>query len=159
MSQVNINKTEALLTTATPDPVPDTLVLRDNVGNISANVITGTVTNHLLHLDDAQFSTTTTTPVLEKTFRFVQSSTNPLSSLNVYVSAWNATSTATTTISVNIDGGTNLTVQTSSTTETLLNIPNLIVPSTNGIHIFNLSFNTSNVSYAAYTQLLEVYQE
>ena len=43
MSQVNINKTEALLTTATPDPVPDTLVLRDNAGNISVNVMTSNI--------------------------------------------------------------------------------------------------------------------
>jgi len=175
MSQVNINKTEALLTTATPDPVPDTLVLRDNAGNISANVITGTVSgtttnanlltylppataatantvavrdasgnltanvfngalngnastasqlataqtialtgavagsasfngtagitintvpstlsSQILHLDDAQFSTTATTgaPTTVKTFRFAQDSTHPVTTLDVYASAW-----------------------------------------------------------------------
>jgi len=175
MSQVNINKTEALLTTATPDPVPDTLVLRDNVGNISANVITGTVSgttananlltylppataatantvavrdasgnltantfngalngnastasqlataqtialtgavagsasfngsagitintvpstlsSQILHLDDAQFSTTalTSASTTVKTFRFAQDSTHPVTTLDVYASAW-----------------------------------------------------------------------
>jgi len=152
----------------TSSAVSNTVVQRDANGNFSANNITAqyfigkvspaATSATILHLDDAQFSTTATTATLEKTFRFVQSSTNPVSSLNVYVSAWNASSGATTTIAVNIDGGTNSTVQTSSTTETLLSITNLTVPSTNGIHTFNLSLNTSNVNYSAYTQLLEVYQ-
>jgi hypothetical protein len=116
-----------------------------------------TTTASILHLDDAQFSTTATTATLEKTFRFVQSAVNPISELIVYVSAWNDSSEANTTISVNIDGGTNVLVTTSATTETLLNISSLLVPSTNGTHTFNLSLNTSNASYAAYTQLLEVY--
>ena len=163
-SDVYLNPNEI----STASNIPNTMVQRDNNGNFSANNITaqyfiGTVSPSatsatILHLDDAQFSNTATTATLEKTFRFAQSSTNTVSSLNVYTSAWNASSGATTTISVNIDGGTNSTVQTLSTTETLLSITNLTVPSTNGIHTFNLSLNTSNVNYSAYTQLLEVYQ-
>ncbi|MCW1305969.1 MAG: hypothetical protein OH335_04310 [Candidatus Parvarchaeota archaeon] len=111
----------------------------------------------ILHLDDAQYSTNATTAMLEKTFRFVQSTSNPVLSLNVYASAWNANSSATTTVTVNIDGGTNTTATTTSTTETVLTLFGISVPSTAGIHTFNLSINTSNASYSAYTQLLEVY--
>jgi len=125
--------------------------------------VSGTITGNsgspptILHLDDAQYSTTSTALTVMKTFRFVQSTQYPITSLTAYISAWNASSSATTTIAVNVDGGANSTVTTSATTETLLNIADLAVPTTEGIHTLNLLISTSNASYAAYTQLLEVY--
>ena len=115
--------------------------------------------SYLLHIDDSQYSTTSTTLTTEKTIRFTQTKENSISSLNMIISGWNASSGATTTIAINIDNGTNTNVTTSSTTETPLQITNLSVPTTNGIHTINMLLSTSNASYAAYTKLWEVYAQ
>ena len=112
----------------------------------------------VLHLDDAEYSTTSTTPAVVKNFRFVQNKQNPVHSLKVYVSAWNATSSAVTTVSVNVDGQNTQTATTSATTEDILSFDTISCPTDNGIHTINLSLSTSNTSYSAHTKLWEVYQ-
>ncbi len=110
-----------------------------------------------IHIDDAEYSTTSTTPALQKTFRFIQQPSTLIKSFDIYVSAWNASSGAVTTITVSIDNGQNYTLTTSSTNESVLIYQSLPIPLVYGIHTFNLSLSTSNASYSAYTKLLEVY--
>jgi len=57
---------------------------------ITINTVPSTLSSQILHLDDAQFSTTATTraPTTVKTFRFAQDSTHPVTTLDVYASAW-----------------------------------------------------------------------
>jgi len=112
----------------------------------------------ILHLDDAEYSTTSTASTVTKNFRFVQSAQNPVHSLKVYVSAWNVTSSAVTTVSVDVDGQNTQTATTSATTEDILLLDTIPGPADNGIHTINLSLSTSNTSYSAHTKLWEVYQ-
>jgi len=124
-------------------------------GNITGN---GLNSSMVLHLDDAEYSTTSTASAVTKNFRFVQSAQNPVSTLKAYVSAWNATSSAITTVSVDVDGQSTQTATTSATTETMLSLDPITCPSSNGIHTINLALSTSNASYSAHTKLWQVYQ-
>jgi len=58
--------------------------------NITISTVPSTLSSQILHLDDAQYSTTATTgaPTTVKTFRFAQDSTHPVTTLDVYASAW-----------------------------------------------------------------------
>jgi len=159
--------------TATELSNPITLTLSGAVsgsttlqGNGQTATITTTLNSggsgYLLYRDDTQVSTDANwTDVTMKTFRFVQSTANPISTLNVCVTAWETGSDApqTITVYVNISGESNVTVgSTTNTTETLLTTTGIPVPSTNGIYTFSLIIYGSITSYlTAYTKLLEVY--
>ena len=105
-------------------------------------------------LDDTQMSTASTTNAQVKSFRIYQPQ-SPISSLLIYVSAWNANSSTTTTVYIAIDGGSPVQLTTTSTSETVLSTQ-FALPSTQAIHTITIGLSTSNASYSAYTQLLQV---
>ncbi|MCL5033281.1 MAG: hypothetical protein M1542_08565 [Thermotogae bacterium] len=112
--------------------------------------------SYLLESDDTQVSTTATTATAMKQFRMINLG-GAVQTLTVYVSAWNSSSSGTTTVGISLDGGTAVTATTSSTTETILGPLTVSVPSGNTtIHTVTVQLSTSNASYTAYTQMLQV---
>ncbi len=131
--------------------VPNSIVRRDANGNIYANNINAG--GAILVLDDTTLSTTATASATVKSFRYYNDGN--ISNIQVFVSAWNASSGATTTIGVNVDNLTPSSTTTTSTTEQFFTLT-LTPPSTKGVHTLNVTLATSNASYSAYTKFLQV---
>ena len=103
--------------------------------------------------NDTLFSTTSTTPVLAKTFRFTHLN-GVINDVMAMVSAWNESPDEITTITIEING--------KSVGSTVMgnqeHVKRLVITIPLGyeINTLNLYIQTSNASYKAYTQLLEV---
>ncbi len=108
----------------------------------------------VLAQDDNQFSTTSTTLTTLKSVRIDTSNTN-ISFIQPIISLWNATSGAITTAGINVDGGTNYTTTSSSTTEQVITLSPIKI--SQGFHTINVVVSTNNASYSAYTQFLTIY--
>ncbi len=106
-----------------------------------------------IYLDDSTFSTTATASATVKSFRYYNDGN--ITNIQAFISAWNASSGATTTVGINVDNSTPVSTTTTSTSEQFF-ILTLTPPSTKGVHTLNVTLDTSNASYSAYTKFLQV---
>ena len=109
----------------------------------------------LLMGDDTVVSTTNTTSTDVKTIRFTTMG-NQINTVDLYLSAWNATSSATTTVIATINNSTSQSATTTSASETMLEITGLPVNAYPAINTLTISIQTSDANYAAYQQLTEI---
>ena len=109
------------------------------------------------YMDDSQLTTTSTSLTTLKNTRFVQGSQNLITLMNFYISIWNATSSATTTVAVFLDGAQMASTTTTQSAETLVQFTDISVPTVSGFHNLEIKLSTSNASYSAYTKWLQIY--
>ena len=133
------------------DSIPNSVVRRDASGNIYANNINAS--GAILVLDDTTLSTTATASATIKSFRYYNDGN--ITNIQAFISAWNASSGAMTTVGINVDNLTPSSTTTTSTSEQFFTLT-LTPPTTTGVHTLNVTLDTSNASYSAYTKFLQV---
>jgi len=123
--------------------------------NITATSFSG-ATEHCIFLDDTLQSTTSTTDVLVKSFKF--STFDMYKHLNTVISLYSGDASATATLTIKTNNAYAQVISTTNTAETYFNIGNHIYPNQTTLQPVEVEvyLNTSNASYAANTKFIQV---
>ena len=127
----------------------------DGTTNVTLSAVTLTKYAALIVGDDTLVQTTNTTPSAVKNVRFTSMNDN-LAHLDIYLSIWNATSSAITTVSAAINSTATQSATTSATTESMVKLLDFPISPWPAINELVIYIQTSNASYSAYQQLTEV---
>jgi hypothetical protein len=117
------------------------------------------VVKGIFAVDDTQKSVTGTTETEVKNFRYAKTSYTTFVNFRIIASLWTSNAAGTAYLKIYVDGGASpsLTLQTTSTSETVLEGDIDISGLTNGIHTFRIKISNSSASYTTYTEYLAVF--
>ncbi len=107
----------------------------------------------ILTLDDTQVTTTSTTLTTVKKLRVNNAET--LSTMDIQISAWNSSSSATTTVQITYNSQT-YTQTTSATSETFFTFSNIPIVQSLTPHSISVLLDTNTTGTTAYSQFLQV---